>query len=295
MSHLKRLLAATDLSAPARRAAERAARLAKESGAALDLVHVANRGPLEKLQRLVADVPADLEQRMLDAARKEVHELATALRQEHGLAAGVHVTSGPVPTALAKQAAAVSADLVILGARGTNFLRHLMLGSTAERMLTSATRPMLVVKQVAHERYRSVLVPVDFSVCSVSALTIARAVAPSAVIALFHAYEVPFQSKMRFAGVDEGIIDRYRTAARQEALQMLEALCAEAGLAPHGSARLTAVEGDPALNILRHEQERDCDLIVMGKRGDRTIEELLLGSVTRQVLMQSQADVLVAV
>lgn len=294
MSPLKRLLAATDLSAPARRAAERAARLAKESGAALDLVHVANLGPLEKLQRLVAGVPEDLERRMLDAARKEVHELAAALRQEHGFAVGVHVTAGPAPTEIAKQAAMVSADLVILGARGTNFMRHLMLGSTAERMLSSTARPMLVVKQVAHERYRSVLVPVDFSVCSLSALTIARVVAPNAVIALFHAYEVPFESRMRFAGVDEGVIDRYRAAARQEALQKLEALCDEAGLPPH-SARLTAVEGDPAPSILRQEQERDCDLIVMGKRGAGTIEELLLGSVTRQVLVQSQADVLVVV
>ena len=294
MSHLKRLLAATDLSATARRAAERAARLAKESGAALDLVHGANPGPLEKLRRLVANVPADLEQRMLDGAHKEVHELAAALRQEHDLAAGVHVTSGPVPTELAKQAASVSADLIILGARGTNFMRHLMLGSTAERMLTSAVRPMLVVKQVAHERYRSVLVPVDFSVCSLSALTIARAVAPNAVIGLLHAYDVPFESKMRFAGVDEDVIGHYRTAARQEALQKLEALRDEAGLPPHG-ARVTAVEGDPAPSILRQEQERDCDLIVMGKRGAGTIEELLLGSVTRQVLAQSQADVLVAV
>lgn len=294
MSQLKRLLAATDLSAPARRAAERAARLAKESGAALDLVHVANLGPLENFQRLVGDVPADLEQRMLDAARREIHELAAALRQEHGLAAEAHVTSGPVPTELAKLAAAVSADLIILGARGTNFMRHLMLGSTAERMLTSAARPMLVVKQLVHERYRSVLVPVDFSSCSLSALTLARTVAPNAVIALFHAYEVPFEARMRFAGVDEAVIDRYRTAARNEALQKLETLCGEAGLSlPR--ARLAAVEGDPALAILRQEQERDCDLIVMGKRGRGAIDERLLGSVTRQVLTQAQVDVLVAV
>ena len=42
MPPLQRVLAATDLSAPARRAAERAALLCKETSAALVLLHVAN-------------------------------------------------------------------------------------------------------------------------------------------------------------------------------------------------------------------------------------------------------------
>ena len=41
------------------------------------------------------------------------------------------------------------------------------------------------------------------------------------------------------------------------------------------------------------ELEQDCDLIVIGKRGLGLLEELLLGSVTKHVLAQSSADVLV--
>ena len=50
-----------------------------------------------------------------------------------------------------------------LGARGASFMRHLMLGSTAERLVRRSDRPLLVVKQPPHERYRRRLVAVDFS------------------------------------------------------------------------------------------------------------------------------------
>jgi len=71
MSALKHILAATDLSAPARHAAERAAMLATQCGAGLSVVHVAQRAPMERLQQLVTagSLPADLDQRLLGSAR----------------------------------------------------------------------------------------------------------------------------------------------------------------------------------------------------------------------------------
>jgi nucleotide-binding universal stress UspA family protein len=294
MANFKRLLAATDLSAPARHAAERAARVAKEAGASLDIIHVASLAPLERLRRLVAEVPVELEQRMLDAARDALRELAATLRRQYGVEAGVHVTSGPLLAEISGQADAMDAELVILGARGASFMRHLLLGSTAERMVSRTSRPMLVVKQAAHERYQNVLVPVDFSAYSLPMIKNALAIAPGAELILLHAYEVPFEGKLRYAGVDDAMIHHYQAAARQEALQKLQALHDEAGLPPHG-ARLMVLHGDPLQHIMQQEQEQDCDLIVMGKHGESMVEELLLGSVTKHVLAESQCDVLVSV
>lgn len=294
MANLNRLLAATDLSDPARHAVDRAARIAKETGASLDLVHVGSLAPLEKLRRFAANIPVELEQRILDAAREEVRELAATLLQHHGVSAGVRVVSGPLLSELASQADAISADLIILGAHGASLMRHLLLGSTAERMISRASRSMLVVKQTAHEQYRNMLVPVDFSPSSLSALRDARAIAPSAEIVLLHAFEVPFEGKLRFAGVDDDTIQHYRVAAKQDALQKLRALCDEAGLPPH-VARMMVLHGDPSQHIVKQEQEQGCDLIAMGKHGESMLEDLLLGSVTRRVLAESQCDVLVSV
>jgi len=294
MTQLTRLLATTDLSAPARHAADRAALLASEARASLALLHVASLAPLEKLRRLVAALPPGLEQHVLDVARTELDDLAEALHRHHGVRATTHVAAGPLPAEVAAHAEAWAADLIVLGARGASFMRHALLGSTAERMLGTATRPMLVVKQTAHERYRTVLVPVDFSPASLSSLKLARAVAPLAEIVLLHVFDVPFEGKLRYAGVNEASIEGYRTAARREALQRLRALSDEAALPPR-QVRLLALEGAPAPHIVEQEQEQDCDLIVMGKHGESQLEAFLLGSVTRRVLGACQCDVLVSV
>lgn len=291
---LARLLAATDLSSPARHAAERAALLAKQTGAALDLLHAVSLTPVDNLRRLVRDAPAEVEQNMLDAAREKVCKLAEFLSQRYGIAASAHVVSGPAVTAIADTADARRTDLIVLGATGESFVRHFLLGSTAARMISKSSRPMLIVKQVPHERYRTVLVPVDFSLSSARALKNARGIAPEACLVLLHAYDVPVEGKLWLAGVENSIIERYRHAAKREAFEKMSALCEEVGLPP-GSTRFTVLNGDAVRQILEQEQEKDCDLIVIGKHGESMLEDLLLGSVTRHVLLESQCDVLVSV
>ena len=294
MSQLKRILAATDLSAPARHAAKRAALIGKETAAPLDLLHVANLAPLERLRQLMGTTPADMEQRVLDAARQRLRDLAASLQQHYGIAPCVHVVSGTLLTELAKEADALAAGLLVCGAKGESLVRHFVLGTTALRILSTTTCPVLVVKQPPHEPYRQALVPVDFSPSSLGAIRHARSVAPQADIVLLHAFEVPFEGQLRYASVDEDTINHYRIVARQEALQKLHALRDEAGLPPE-LTRLLVLRGDPTLRITEQEQECDCDLIVLGKHGESFLKELLLGSVTKHVLAESQGDVLVSV
>ena len=189
MSPIRHVLAATDLSAPARHAADRAASLARGLGASLDLVHVAQPTPLDWLRRMVGELPEDLPQRWLDESEAALGALAASLKDRHGIAAGTHVTSGALSARSPRIADATSADLIVLGARGSSFVRHFVLGSTAERLVSTCTRPMLVVRQIAHEPYRSVLVPVDFSAASAASLRRAAAVAPGARLRLLHAFE----------------------------------------------------------------------------------------------------------
>lgn len=294
MALLKRLLAATDLSAPARHAVERAALVSQETGASLDLLHVANLAPLERLRQLMLETPAELQQRVLNAAREKLRELAEALHKSYDVSVGTRVVSGSLLAELAKEPEAMAADLIVCGARGESFMRHLLLGSTAERMLSETKCPMLVVKQAAHGSYRTLLVPVDFSPSSLRAIGNARAVAPHADIILLHVFEVPFEGYLRYASVDEDTINHYRVIAKQEAAQKLLALIQETEL-PLNAARSVVLHGDPSLRIVEQEQELNCDLIVMGKHGENMLEELFLGSVTKHVLAESQCDVLVSV
>ena len=293
MSDLNRILATTDFSAHARHAAKRAALVSKNTTTPLDLLHVANFAPLERLRQLMGTTPDDMERLALDTAREKLHDLAASLKQHYGVAAGTRVAVGSLLAELANEAERLAAGLLVCGAQGESVVRNFLLGTTALRLLRTTTCPVLVVKQLPHEPYRRLLVPVDFSPSSMRAVQQARTIAPQADIVLLHAFEVPFEEQLqRYDSVDEGTINHYRSVAKQDATEKLHALRSETGLSPYGTG-LVVLHGNPVSRIIEQEQEQDCDLIVMGKYGESMLEELLLGSVTRHVLAESQSDVLV--
>lgn len=294
MNPLNRILAATDLSAQARHAVERAALVSKDTATALELLHVANLAPLERLRQLMGTTSVDIEQQVLDAARQKLGKLVAALEKRFGITPSAHVVTGSLLAELAKKADALAAGLLVCGAKGESVIRHFALGTTALRILSTTRCPVLVVKQPPHESYQRLLVPVDFSASSLRAIRQARSIAPQANIVLMHAFAVPFEGHLSYAGVNEEIINHYRLVAKQEATQKLHDLRDEAGLTSHDSS-LVVLHGDPIMRIIEQEQEQDCDLIVMGKHGDDLVEELLLGSVTKHVLTESQGDILVSV
>ncbi|MDD1017329.1 universal stress protein [Pseudomonas rubra] len=290
MTSLNHVLVATDLSTPARNAAERAALLSKAQQAALDLLYVANPAPFERLKQVVAPDEALLE-RVLETAGEKLHALAAMLFAHYAIAPGVQVAPGTVATEITRVVQDKRTDLLVCGAKGQNLARRLLLGSTVQRMLNRMPCPLLVVKQAPREAYRSLLVPVDFSPSSLRAIELAKAVAPQAEIILLHVYEAPFESSMRFAHIDQDTLTHYRNVIKKDAVEQLAALSQAAGVA---DARQIVVHGDPSWRILEQEQELDCDLIVIGKQGESALEELLIGSVTKHVLNESQCDVLVA-
>lgn len=294
MSSFNHILAATDLSAPARHAAERAALVSKATQASLDLLHVANFAPLERLLLLMESAPLEMEKQVLATALQRLQELAAGLKKRYDVTAGTYAVAGSLLQELNRQCAGLATDLLVCGAKGESILRRLLLGTTAQRILNSTKCPVLVVKQTPHESYKRLLVPVDFSPSSVRTIRHARSIAPLADIVLLHAYEVPFEGRMRYAKVDDEIIKHYRVISRQETGHKLDALCDEAGLSVH-NRRQVVLQGDPRLHILEQEQELDCDLIVMGKHGKTLLEEMLLGSVTEHILTESQSDILVSV
>lgn len=293
---LTQILAATDLSAPAGHAVERAALLAQRHGARLRLVHVSPPAPMARLAQLISAgaLPPDLAPRLRDSTQARLQALASQHSTQHGVQADAHALVGELLPTLQAEADALHCSLIVLGGQGENTLRHLLLGSTAERLLSGATRPMLVVRQAPRAAYQCVLVAVDLSPASLRAIELARTVAPGARLCLLHAFDLPFEGSLRYAGVSEDEITRYRLDAQAQAEGQLDALAASAGLAPHEA--LTVVRhGDAALRIAEQAQAFGADLIVAGKHADRVLERLFLGSVTRRVLADTQVDVLVSV
>lgn len=294
MKPLARILAATDLSAPARHAVARAFQIAASGGGELYILHAMELDVLDiSLQEMLVGEVGSVKAALVNDASERLRQLAGDPANHQGVVASTRVVEGNPLVAIAAEADALDAHLIVLGARGESFLRHALIGSTAARLLRkSARHPVLVVKQPPHEAYRSVLVAIDFSPVSIEAIRKVRQLAPQADMTLLHAFELPYEGKLAFAGVDEQIVRQYVTTGGETRRKRLHDLATAVGLTSADySARV--MHGDPSQQVIAMEQEVDADLIVVGKHGTHVAEELLLGSVTKHVLAESQCDVLV--
>ena len=56
---------------------------------------------------------------------------------------------------------------------------------------------------------------------------------------------------------------------------------------------IIVVRGNPVEEIIKNAEETNCDLIVMGTHGQKTLEDAMMGSTARRVLRRSQKPVLV--
>lgn len=286
---MQRFIAATDFSEHAGWAAQRAALLAAQHGAPLELLHVVAEKPLDALRELLQARPEGVD-RLIDDLRQALADAAAALAGSTGAQVQSRVEIGDVLALVA--AAAGGAGLLVLGARGTNPLRDAILGTTAERLLGKSTSSLLIVKRPAERPYEQVVVAVDFSPASGEALRAALRLAPRAGITAVHAYEVPYEGKLRLSGVESAVIETYRARAAQQALGEMRALVERsAGDATRVVQRVA--HGYAGHLILDNEQALGADLIVIGKQKRPLAQEIVLGGVARHVLADARSDVLV--
>jgi len=190
-------------------------------------------------------------------------------------------------TALAQVAREVDAGLLVVGKHRRRGM--LDLGDTVRALLADAPCPVWCQHEEPQDRkLERVLVPVDFSETSVTALQWARVLADTlgAKLAVLHAFAAPVLAYAPAYGAvpPTYVVDEERDAARRG----LETFGAEHGLVEDGHELLFA-EADPHDAILQHENE--ADLIVMGTHGRTGVRAALLGSVAHGVLRAAQRPV----
>jgi len=220
--------------------------------------------------------------------------------ERRGIAVTTRVATGIPSEEVITAARAEDSDLLVVGTKGKTGLAHVLLGSTAERVIRGAPCPVLTVRMepadieqeegalsrpVTLER---ILVPVDFSDCSLDALEYAVVVAQQAgaSLMLLHVLE-PVSYGLDFTLGHS----RTREQVRETWTKRLEELTS--------SLMVTQVPvesqlrgGHPADSILDSAQTLPCDLIVMGTHGRRGISHTISGSVAEAVLRKALCPVL---
>jgi len=138
------LLVAVDFSEPSKRALAKAIELARDLGGELHIVHA-----LEPPPPVFTAYSFQLPEPFFEAARAEARRLLEEMTKQAadaGVDATGHLATPPPGTGIADAAVELGADLLILGTHGHTGLKHVALGSVAERTIRHAPCNVLVVK-----------------------------------------------------------------------------------------------------------------------------------------------------
>lgn len=139
----KRIMVAVDGSAPSTRAVKLAAEIAKRYGAKLALLYV--------VEPMIVPPESDpgLLQRISDDhrawAEKTLAEIGAGLEKE-GVSVERHVLYGTPADEIAAVSETEDVLMVVIGSRGRSAAKRVILGSTSDRLVHHAKKPVLVVR-----------------------------------------------------------------------------------------------------------------------------------------------------
>jgi len=136
-----------------------------------------------------------------------------------------------------------------------------------------------------------ILVPVDFSPCSVNALRVALGMAaPEGDVTLLHVIDEHFIEDAVAASL--GSSEDIRERLRQQAESNFDSMLTSVDVGQLDVEKMIVI-GSPFVEILKIARDLDLPMIVMGVRGRSTPpEEMLFGSTAEKVLRGSRVPVL---
>ena len=287
-----RVIVALDGSGLAEHALPFAISIARRAGTRgrIELVHVHEQGVLAPNAPMNDSRWEDEGAAEMDAV---VQALADRLTDETGIDVTAVTLRGPTADSLVQHAASRAADLIVMTTHGRSGFSRAWFGSVAERVIHTATVPVLVVRTGKQEQpaivdplFRHILIPIDRAACGAEALKRARALGTPecttytllTVVKPIPVLPPPFSEP----GVSIVQDDPARRTTR--AIELLERLAAPARVAgAEIDVRVTA-DGRTAPAILEIVSESGADLIVLSIHQGGALSRGLLGSVVDKVM-----------
>jgi nucleotide-binding universal stress UspA family protein len=271
------LLIAVDGSECSTRAAKYGLELARQYGAAVDVVY-ATRDPGQGDGRAILE---------------EAIDFGVDL---DGVDVETHLVEGEPTAVVIAQAVERGADLLVMGRHGRRGVRERLLGSVAERVLRRASAPVLTVPNgpidaATGTEHEDILATTDGSEVAERAAPYGGDLADTLGATLHVLTVVDVQSEAGIfdaGGVDEEYVERLREDG-QEALDRFVDRLDAADI----DVTSALVRGETADAIDEYAASHDIDLLVMASEGEANLVGQHLGSATAEVLRTVDRAVLV--
>ena len=152
MIALKKILVPTDFGEAADVALTYARALARNFGASIDVLHVAEDAAARMFAgEIYVAVPQTLQKDIEETAHKQLEQRLVDNDPDPLPTQPVVMTSNAPALAIVNYAKESGIDLVVMGTHGRGPMAHLLMGSVAERVVRLAGCPVLVVRHPEHE------------------------------------------------------------------------------------------------------------------------------------------------
>ena len=298
---IQNIIVPIDFSKMSVQAVQIAKQLARRFGASMHLAHVRQFNyAADFVTPAPPMVPFSFMPYEQNAEQTALKELKTVASECGVSSATCDVLGGAPPfDEICRLAQTIPADLVVMPTHGRTGLKHVFLGSTAERIVQHSSCPVLVTRGdalqaqgVSRFRIKTILVPVDFSNCSREGVRYAIAFANEfgAKIVLLHATYLGYVYSSEGTAVYD--IPSLQKAARKTAEHKMREFVRSVNF---GRIKYEAVftEGSPVLDICAFAKDHDVDLIITSTHGFTGFTHVLIGSIAEQVVRHAPCSVLV--
>ena len=300
MITIRRILCPVEFSDHSTRALDHALAIAAWYDATVTVLHVS---PVMPVAAYVSGSGLPAYVTMTADAR---HALVASMRQFVAREASastpveVEVAEGGIPETILVRTSALPADLLVLGTHGRSGFNRWLLGSVTEKVLRTALCPVLTVPRAVGDTvpvaFRRIVCAIDFSDCSMAALSYAMSFAEEAraQLTVVHVIELPPDIPRE---VHETVLAGPRNFAEYIALAEEEGRARLADAVPDRvrdsiTVDTVLVAGKPYREILRVASEHQADLLVVGVHGRGAIDRLFFGSTTQHLVRQAACPVL---
>ncbi len=302
MNTIKKIMVPVDFSPNANYAAGQAVAFAEKCGAEIDMVHVTllhEYDPNNPRQDFPEIAKTEDRREVLDRPEAHVGERMDRTlegRQHHGVQINKVQVRGIAETdALLDYLKENPADLVIMGTHGRRGFKRWLLGSVAEEMIRFAPCPVLTVKEGWRGSLgdiKKILVPIDFSLASKTALKNANQLAKlfGASLHLVHVIQKPAYPEVY--GDIYPSPAAFFADAEDKARHIMESLQKE----HHGAAsvEIHVRKGHPSPEILSLAEEQEADLVLIAHLGLSRLPDKVMGSVAEHVVRGAKCPALTA-
>lgn len=152
MIEIKKILYPTDFSEYADHARSYVSEMARAFNSKVLLMHTIQAPSHYELayNYELALNPEEIGEKRQKAADAKIEEIAAKLRAE-GIDVETRITLGSAFVDIVAAARKDKVDLIILSTHGWGFIKHVLMGSTAERVVRKAPCPVLTVRKEEHE------------------------------------------------------------------------------------------------------------------------------------------------